>query len=510
VIKKYLQLIDQEQENLWLEGRKGTRISKKKLDNLTLTSKPLKRTIKDGAVTITEGRKEVKYDLKLQYQDQLTVRELKECRDTAVAMWHSHCERIQEHARIYWKIMQKEQYENQENDLVQVLEWWNTEKRPSKPCEAKEAHQQKLPRYANITTTAFLYKRDTKLTNYWLELYYPEKRVHLWLPLNPAYYHLSLLKEGKAKTIQLVKQSNKRWYAHVTVEIPISRPKKKRKPVAVVSIDLGMNKAAVAVLLTADNHAGLRAKDIRFFEQREKKRKINELDNQIAALQHQKAYNQQVRKKAKNITRKLKSLSRKRKEVAIQYDHELTSHICDWVESLQHRYRVYVVLGKLKGIRKSRRKGDGKSRKHRRMLHRWAFHRITAFIQYKLDLAGLPLTHFYTVREDWTSKTCSKCGSTKTSRPFQSLIICQNCSAQLQADINGAMNIAFKLIISLNQLTALDHWLIKPLRASVSPTTSVRVVDTISISPSGYDISPTVSFRDRTRNHATKGSLLSS
>ncbi len=502
IIKHYLQIIDQEQNLLWQEGKKGKRISKKTLDELTLTSKAQQRTQKDGSKGKTQGRVHVKYDLKNQYQRQTTVRELKECRDTAIAMWHSYCESILAHEAIYWKIMQKIKYFNQESELAQVLQWWEFEKKPAKPCQTEITHQNKLPRHTNINTTAFLHQRSTKLTTFWLELYYPEKRIHLWLPLNPALYHLSLLKEGKVKIIQLVKHKNNRWYAHITVDIPIPKQPKKKKPLTIVSADLGMNKAATAVLLTSDNHSGLRAKDIRFFAQKEKIRKINQLDNQIASLQRQKAYYHQARKNTKNITRKLKKLSQKRKELAIQYDHELTSHICDWVEVLRQKYRVYVVIGKLKGIRKSRRKGDGKSRKHRRELHRWAFHRITTFLQYKLELAGLPLKQFHTIRESWTSKTCSKCGATNTTRPFQSLVICQKCGVKLQADINGAMNLAFRLIKSLTKETTLDHWLTKPLRVDKYPATSVRVVGAISTPVSGDDTSPLVSHRGRTRNFA--------
>ncbi len=504
VIKHYLQIIVQEQDQLWQEGKEGKRINKKHLDELTLTSRSQKRTKKDGSLQITAGRQKVKYDLKHQYQAHMTVRELKECRDTAVAMWHSYCEQLLEHNRIYWQIMQKEKYLNQEADLAQVLQWWETEKTPAQPCQADSKHQQKLPRHTNIRTTAFLHKRNTLLTQYWLELYYPEQGVHLWLPLNPAVYHLSILKEGKAKTIQLVKHPNQRWYAHVTVAVPTIKQENKKKPPALLSIDLGIKKAAVAVLLTADNKSGLRAENIRFFEQKEKSKKINQLDNQIASLQRQKAYYYQTKKKTKNLTRKLKNLSQKRKKLAIQYDHELTSQLCDWVELLQHNYRVYVVIGKLKGIRKSRRKGDGKSRKHRRELHQWAFHRITTFLQYKLELSGLPLNRCHTVRENWTSQTCSKCGSLDITRPFQALVICQDCGANIQADINGAMNLAFKLITSLKQLTALDHWLINPLRASASPTTSVTAVDAISPSNNGNDISPPVVRRDRIRNPAKR------
>ncbi|MFX0206961.1 MAG: zinc ribbon domain-containing protein [Candidatus Hodarchaeota archaeon] len=504
LVKHYLRIIDQEQEKLWQDGKEGKRISKTRLDNLTLTSKPLKRKKKDGSLKITEGRLQVKYDLKQQYQDQLTVRELKECRDTAVAMWHSYCERVLDHEQLYWKTMQQEKYLNQETELAHVLHWWETEKTPTKPCEAAKTHQQKLPRHANINTTVFLHHRNTILTKLWLEVYSPTKRVHLWLPLNPALYHLSILKEGKPKTIQLVKHHNQRWYAHVTVNVPITKQEKKKKPVAVVSTDLGIKKAAIAVLLTAENNSGLRAKDIRFFAQKEKIKKINQIDNKLASLQRQKAYYQHTGKKTSNLVRKLNTLASKRRDLAIQYDHELTSQLCDWIEILQRKYRVYVVLGELKGIRKSRRKGDGKSRKHRRELHRWAFHRITTFLQYKLELAGLPVKQFHTVRESWTSKTCSKCGARDTNRPFQSLVICQKCGANIQADIKCAMNIAFKLIKSLKQLTALEHWLINPLRANISPTTSVMAVGAISTPSSGNETSPTVSRRSRTRNPAKK------
>ena len=55
---------------------------------------------------------------------------------------------------------------------------------------------------------------------------------------------------------------------------------------------------------------------------------------------------------------------------------------------------------------------------------------------------------------------CYKCGSTDTDRPFQSLLECLSCGAKLQADINGAMNIAIKLIISFDE-ASLDQWLAK-------------------------------------------------
>jgi IS605 OrfB family transposase len=462
VIKRYLDIITKEEVTIWREGKEKHRLNVSELDALTLTSKPLKRKGKDGKVKETPGRPAVKYDLKAEFTRRITTRELKECRDTAVAMWHAYCEQVADHERIYWRIMAKKKYMNREEELARALYWWEREKKPHAPCRAENYKPAKLSRRANVGTTVFLRKRDTVLTRYWLEAYYPEKRKHLWLPLNPSSYHLNQLVSGNPKVVQLVKHAKGRWYAHVTIEIKIPAGLSILRPRAVVGIDLGMNKAAVAVLLTADSNGVLKGRDIKFFGQEEKKRVINKLDNKIASLQRKKEHYSEQGKCTDNITAKLRKLSTKRREVAGQLDHELTAKIVRWVKRLEHQYTVHVAIGKLKGIRNSCRKGDGKSRKHRRELHRWAFTRVTIMLKYKLSRAGVPKSRFVPVPENWTSQTCSKCCSKDTHRPFQSLLICRSCGARLQADINGALNIAFKLIVSLDE-AALDQWLINPL-----------------------------------------------
>ena len=89
-------------------------------------------------------------------------------------------------------------------------------------------------------------------------------------------------------------------------------------------------------------------------------------------------------------------------------------------------------------------------------------------LAYKLQRIGMPGEHFHPLREAWTSKTCSRCGSTDTARPFQALFICYACGVHLQADENGALNIAFKLIGSLDE-AALDPWLPRRLLAKKYP-----------------------------------------
>jgi IS605 OrfB family transposase len=263
--------------------------------------------------------------------------------------------------------------------------------------------------------------------------------------------------------VQLVKHKNRRWYAHCTIKIILPKAKSEsdssKKPLAVFAHDLGMKKASVAVLLT---EAGTPTKDqLWFFKQKTKQRKINTLDNRIASIQRRYAAYQAQGKSTKSLTRLLKQIAEKRQRLAIQYDHELTAQIIRLVQHLTHHYTLYITIGRLKGIRRTRWKGDGGSRQHRRELHRWAFARLTAMLEYRLARIGFPLDRFRAVSEAWTSRTCSRCGSTDTVRPTQGLLLCGGCGLQLNADINGAKNIGFKLIKSLDG-TSLDQWLTKP------------------------------------------------
>jgi len=72
---------------------------------------------------------------------------------------------------------------------------------------------------------------------------------------------------------------------------------------------------------------------------------------------------------------------------------------------------------------------------------------------------------FQAVPETWTSILCWKCGR-KGVRPKQSLFVCHTCGFRTNADRNGSLNIArrlIKLIPSLNE-GGLGRWAI-PERA---------------------------------------------
>ncbi|MFX0093650.1 MAG: zinc ribbon domain-containing protein, partial [Candidatus Hodarchaeota archaeon] len=383
---------------------------------------------------------------------------------------------------------QSEKYVDREDELARVLHWWDTVKKPTPPCRQTGYQPRKLPRRATVGTTMWLHTNvSSQLTGYWLEMYYPrnpsskgKKTPRVWLPLSLSSYHRQILTTGQLKTVELVKQLEiKRWYVHMTIEIPPPKVNTGDKPLAIFSIDLGAKKDATAVLLASDTlpatpgeRPRLTKEAIWFFTQPEKKQRLNELDNQIAELQRQRDYWKvwsegqafQARQQLlKNIHRKLKRLRHQRHRLAVQYDHRLVNQILAVVRQLEQTYTIYLVLGRLKGIYHRWHKGRGTSRRVRRELHRWAYARLSSFLLYELPRIGLPATRLLQVSEAWTSQTCHRCGSRQTRRPFQSLLICEACGAHHQADVNGAINLALRLITSLLQTTALDQWLSKSL-----------------------------------------------
>ena len=67
---------------------------------------------------------------------------------------------------------------------------------------------------------------------------------------------------------------------------------------------------------------------------------------------------------------------------------------------------------------------------------------------------------FHAVSEAWTSITCWKCGR-KGKRPRQNLFVCPTCGNKCNADQNGAINIAGRLITltkSLHSVRGLGKW----------------------------------------------------
>jgi len=98
------------------------------------------------------------------------------------------------------------------------------------------------------------------------------------------------------------------------------------------------------------------------------------------------------------------------------------------------------------------------------MIHSWAFARITESLKHGLAQQGWSVegkdSCFRAVPEAWTSIMCWKCG-TKGTRPKQNYFRCPSCGHQTNADRNGAINIAGRLIMltkSLHSVRGLGKW----------------------------------------------------
>ncbi len=299
---------------------------------------------------------------------------------------------------------------------------------------------------------------------YWLKLRdsldsAPEGRTRhdrLMIPLSTSSFHINQLGRGEVKTARVLKDSHRKWWAIFTVTLKIEVLKDVERPPAVLSIDLGIKKAACSVLLTRTGY-----RHVRYWKQEDKLRQMSTLDDRTASLQRLKERFISAGKSPDRVTTKLRELSGKRARVSIELDKNLVRDISDHIKELAQDYDLYVAIGKLKGIRNTARKGNYKGRRFRRMIHRWTFARVRDMLQHKLAALGLDKKRFRAVPESWTSIMCHKCGH-KGIRPKQSLFICHTCGYKANADLNGAVNIGKRLIMlipSLRNEKGLGMWL---------------------------------------------------
>ena len=97
-----------------------------------------------------------------------------------------------------------------------------------------------------------------------------------------------------------------------------------------------------------------------------------------------------------------------------------------------------IALEDLQGIRA--RAGKTVTKRHRRVLHRWSFFQLRAFIAYKAALAGVPVRY---VSPRDTSRTCSQCAHCEqANRVSQAEFLCRSCGFAAPADWNAAVNIS--------------------------------------------------------------------
>ncbi len=241
------------------------------------------------------------------------------------------------------------------------------------------------------------------------------------IPLNPAGYHLKKLKDAiKISSCELIIHHNK-WYVHFSCEyqVPIQIIKNVR------AIDLGITRSVTTVLLTLEQN--LSKDSFLAIKEGYKKHKLEQYDKLIGKLQQLQKW----------IA--LKHIRQKRANFVEDCERKLAEQIA--IASSN----CIIGIGYPKRLKYGAYKGNNK-RNLRQKLQKWAYSRIINYIIQSSEEKGIEAIK---VNEFGTSKTCSKCGSKDTKRPYAnnwSLFKCNNCNIMLNADVNGAVNIANSLI----------------------------------------------------------------
>jgi len=210
------------------------------------------------------------------------------------------------------------------------------------------------------------------------------------------------------------------WYLHVVVSMPAPEI----EPTAtVVGVDMGVTRAAVS----SDNRfhgerrwRELEARDFRL------RRKLQATGT----------------KSAKRHLRKLSGKTARRRR---DHDHVVSRRIVDGVP-----VGATIAVENLTNIRSrvKARKANGGQRR----LHSWSFASLRVCIAYKAEERGIRVEG---VDPRHTSQTCYRCSfQHRSNRRSQSEFWCRSCGYRTNADRNGALNIAAKLLASRGMTAA--------------------------------------------------------
>ncbi len=425
VIRAFLGIIEENEAEL-LTGKYRDRIDDGKVDQLTMTA----LRVKSGM----SQRTSVPHDFKIRFP-RISQNEMTECRQTAVALYES-----------YLKLKKKK---------------WRRVSRP-----AATNRSRRIPRWV-FSQRFKLHKKRTVVSGWWLDIRdsldsVPEGRTfhdRLRIPLKMSPFHLNQINRGEVKALQIFTDREGKWWVTLAVRIVPDNLSENNLPVAILGIDLGIKKAVCSTLVTPE-----KTRETRYFVQREKVKVIKKYDDLVTNLQREMHTRNNNGISSDKVAAKLRKTRSKRENIAREYDRVLVRQILDYISELSKRYTLYVAIGRLKNIRMRAKRGNYRGRRFRGMIHSWAFARITDSLKHGLAQLGWKVNgkdaRFRAVPEAWTSIICWKCGS-KGRRPKQNYFHCPSCGYKTNADKNGSINIAarmLKLTKSLYSVGGLGLW----------------------------------------------------
>ncbi|MDF1540357.1 MAG: hypothetical protein P1Q69_15790 [Candidatus Thorarchaeota archaeon] len=276
VIHAFLRIIEQHEDEL-LIGKNKNRIDSSKLDQLTMTSLKVKSGFKQ--------RPNVPHDFKTRFP-RISQNELQECRQTAVALFESY-------------------------RALKGMKGRFASRPTSINCSRR------IPRW--IFTQRFqLYEKKTSISRWWLDVRdsldsVHEGRVHhdrLNIPLKMSPYHLNQINKGEIKALQIFTDRKRKWWASIAVRIHTTGILKSDFPVAILGIDLGIEKAGCSTLLTPE-----KVRETRFFVQKDKVINLLKYDNLVADLQRELHLRRVAGLDSDEVSRRLRRIRSKRERV---------------------------------------------------------------------------------------------------------------------------------------------------------------------------------------------------
>lgn len=143
--------------------------------------------------------------------------------------------------------------------------------------------------------------------------------------------------------------------------------------------------------------------------------------------------------KSKSAKRHLQRLRRRQSRFTRWVNHNISRRLVDTAAASGKA----IALEDLTGIRE---RASVMSREMRFELGNWAFLQLRQFVTYKARRAGVPVV---LVDPRNTSRTCSSCGCCDLhNRKSQSRFHCSACGLELNADVNAALNIKARGLVT--------------------------------------------------------------
>lgn len=228
-------------------------------------------------------------------------------------------------------------------------------------------------------------------------------------------YHQQRFDAHEPRQCHLVVRDDRQWFLLVVVQVPDGTP---IPPTDFLGVDLGVVNLATTSDGATHSGDGVEACRTRYAKYRQR-------------LQRAAHVAQMDGKRPKNIRRALKRTARREARFRRDVNHCISKTLVAAATDND----CGIALEDLKDIRSRTRF----RKPQRAKMTGWAFAQLRFFVEYKAQLAGVPVV---LVDPRHTSQQCSVCGHiAKGNRPTQARFSCKHCGYTTNADVNAALNI---------------------------------------------------------------------